>query len=49
MDKTVNSEKETRQKLIDKRLLQAGWDINNHSQVVEEYTNTSIVAEPVAQ
>lgn len=45
----MNSEKETRQKLIDKKLLQAGWDINNHSQIVEEYTNTSIIAEPTVQ
>lgn len=45
----MNSEKETRQEIIDKKLLQAGWDINNHSQVLEEYTNTSIIAEPVTK
>ncbi len=49
MDNTVNSEKETRQELIDKKLLQAGWDVNNHAQVVEEYTNISIIAEPTVK
>lgn len=44
----MNSEKKTRQELIDKKLLQAGWDVKNLSQVVEEYTTTSIIAESVA-
>ena len=45
----MNSEKETRQELIDKKLLRAGWDINNHSQVVEEFTNIPIIAKQTAQ
>lgn len=32
------NESETRRNIIDKRLLQSGWDVNNHSQVIEEFT-----------
>ena len=32
------NELETRVKLIDKRLLNAEWDVNDHTQVVQEYT-----------
>ena len=32
------TEEQTRVSLIDKRLLDAGWDVNDFSQVVEEYT-----------
>jgi len=32
------NELETRAKLIDKRLLDAQWDVNDHTQVVPEYT-----------
>ena len=32
------NELETRAKLIDKRLLDAEWDVNDHTQVVQEYT-----------
>jgi len=32
------NESQTRQSIIDKRLLVSGWDVNNHSQVAEEFT-----------
>ena len=32
------NELETRAKLIDKRLLDAQWDVNNYTQVLQEYT-----------
>jgi len=32
----LKSEKQTRQKIIDKKLFDAGWDVNNKSQVIEE-------------
>ena len=37
--------KQTRQELIDIKLLEAGWDVNNHSQVIEEFTNTPVISE----
>lgn len=41
----MDSEKQTRQELIDTKLLEAGWDVNNHSQVIEEFTNTPVISE----
>ena len=35
---STRHESETRAKLIDKRLLNAGWDVNDYTQVVQEYT-----------
>jgi len=32
----VKSEKETRKEVIDKRLLQAGWNVSDRTQVIEE-------------
>lgn len=32
----MKSEKQTRQEIIDKKLFDAGWDVNNRSQVTEE-------------
>ncbi|TGM60300.1 DEAD/DEAH box helicase family protein [Leptospira vanthielii] len=40
----MKNEKETRKDLIDKRLLEAGWNVDDHSQVVSEF---EIVVEPV--
>jgi type I restriction enzyme R subunit len=31
------SEKQTRQEIIDNRLKDAGWDVNNPTQVISEY------------
>ncbi len=33
----MSNEKHTRKEIIDKRLKTAGWDVNNKSQVLEEY------------
>ena len=32
----MKTEKETRKDIIDKKLLQAGWNVNDRTQVVEE-------------
>ena len=32
------NEKQTRQSIIDERLLKSGWDINDHTQVIEEFS-----------
>jgi len=44
------NEFETRVKLIDKRLLNAEWDVNDHTQVVQEYTikGSSILSDATA-
>ncbi len=39
------NEEQTRQQIINKRLLASGWDAFNHSQVVEEFTLKKQVAE----
>ena len=39
------NEQQTRQELIDTKLLKSGWDVSNHTQVIEEFTNTSIVSD----
>lgn len=33
----MKTEKQTRQQIIDQQLLQAGWDVSNTSQVIEEF------------
>ncbi len=33
----MKTEKQTRQQIIDQQLLQAGWDVSNASQVIEEF------------
>lgn len=45
----MDSEKQTRQGLIDTTLLEAGWDVSNHSQVIEEFSNTPVLSEPKTQ
>lgn len=46
------NESHTRKEIIDKRLLEAGWDVTNKIQVIEEYKlvveNSTIAAEPEA-
>ncbi len=34
---SLKTEKETRQDIIDKKLFQAGWDVNDRTQVIEEF------------
>ena len=41
----MKTEKQTRQELINTKLFQSGWDVLNHSQVLEEFINTSIVSD----
>jgi len=36
------TEQQTRQKLIDIKLLKSGWDVSNHTQVGIEFSNTSV-------
>ena len=33
----MKTEKETRQDIIDKKLFQAGWNVNDRTQVIEEF------------
>ncbi len=33
----MKTEKETRQEIIDKQLFEAGWNVDNHSQVISEF------------
>lgn len=40
----MSSEKETRKQIIDKRLFEAGWNVDDHSQVLCEF---EIVVEPI--
>ena len=44
------NESHTRKEIIDKRLLEAGWDVTNKIQVVEEYKlivdTGNLIAEP---
>jgi len=36
------TEQQTRQELIDTKLLKSGWDVSNHAQVQIEFSNTSV-------
>jgi type I restriction enzyme R subunit len=40
----MKNEKDTRKEIIDKRLFEAGWNVNDHSQVLSEF---EIVVEPI--
>ena len=43
------TEAETRASLVDKRLLASGWDVSDHTKVVEEYApNCSFSVKDVA-
>jgi len=46
----MKTEAQTREELIDAKLIEAGWDVNNLSQVIKEFDicppRPSIVAEP---
>ncbi|NOR57591.1 MAG: DEAD/DEAH box helicase [Sulfurimonas sp.] len=45
----MKTEKQTRQELINFKLLQSGWDVLNHSQVSEEFANTSTISDNIKQ
>lgn len=45
----MNPEKLTRQEIIDKKLFKAGWDVNNHAQVVAEFMHKSIASDKFEQ
>jgi len=41
----LQNETQTRQELIDSKLLLSGWDVDNYAQVREEFTNSSVVSD----
>lgn len=45
----MKTEAETRKQIIDKRLKEAGWDVNNRSQVISEYDISVSLPEGVAE
>ena len=45
----TKSEAQTRSELIDKQLLQAGWNVKDHTQVVEEFDILTTLPDGVAE
>ena len=45
----TKSEAQTRSELIDKQLLQAGWNVKDHTQVVEEFDILTALPDGVAE
>lgn len=41
-----SSESETRSQIIDQHLLDAGWDVSDHTKVIEEYHLTHAYSQP---